>query len=276
MKVNKDIKHRDKTIRCYIISRNWDKNPEFLLVREVVQNLKTRRPELSEFKYIYDYEWEVEPGLSDKGKGDLIFTDGNNNFLVVECKNKHSQEVRQQTLKYMKLLKRIYENAKSIKGLAVTPERWDLAPNEMSYWDIELSEKEKPYYELFDDIDDPNEIKLRNKIREGYKGLGLIPNNPINSLKELEDQGLIEIHDKGTKNDTSPFYYEVWIKTFENFPKEKYYGKGQWLKKTEAKAIAYADICNQLYLPYHMKDWRIPIKHQDIKELIFKTSKKDT
>ena len=60
MKVDKNIKHRDKTIRSYIISRNWDKNPEFLLVREVVKDLRTRKPKLSEFKCVYDYEWEVE------------------------------------------------------------------------------------------------------------------------------------------------------------------------------------------------------------------------
>ncbi|TKJ23363.1 MAG: hypothetical protein CEE43_04295 [Promethearchaeota archaeon Loki_b32] len=85
--------------------------------------------------------------------------------------------------------------------MAVAPERWDLVSNEMSYWDIELSEKEIPYYEIFDDLDNPNEIKLRDKLHERYKKLGLIPKNPINSLKELEDKGLIEIHDKGTKND---------------------------------------------------------------------------
>jgi len=68
----------------------------------------------------------------------------------------------------------------------------------------------------------------------------------------------------------------VWINNLEYFPKDEYFGKGEGFKKKEAKAIAYADICNQLYLPYHMKDWHFPIKDQKTKELIFSRTKKDS
>ncbi|KKM62655.1 hypothetical protein LCGC14_1519480 [marine sediment metagenome] len=125
MRVGRDIKHRDKTIRSYVLSRNWDKNPEFLLVQKVVRDLTEKKPELSEFKFVYDYEWEVEPGRSDKGKGDLIFTDGHSNYLIVECKKKKPQEVKQQTLKFMKLCKNIIKNVQTVKGMAVTREGWD-------------------------------------------------------------------------------------------------------------------------------------------------------
>ena len=33
--------------------------------------------------YVWDYEWEVEPGNSKFGKGDLVLTDGNNDFMVL-------------------------------------------------------------------------------------------------------------------------------------------------------------------------------------------------
>ena len=46
MKVDKEIRHRDKLIRSYVLSRNWDKNPEFLLVKQVVQDLTKKKPEL--------------------------------------------------------------------------------------------------------------------------------------------------------------------------------------------------------------------------------------
>ena len=153
MKVDKNIKHRDKTIRSYIISRNWDKNPEFLLVREVILNLTTRKPKLSAFKYAYDYEWEVKTGLSHEGKGDLVFTDGKNNFLIVECKNKTSQEVMTQTLGYMKKFEEIQGDAKKTMGMAVSKERWDLVSDEEPYWDLDIKEKDRHYYEFFDDLD---------------------------------------------------------------------------------------------------------------------------
>jgi len=270
MKVDKEIKRRDKTIRSYILSRTWDKNPEFLLIRKVVQDLTKKKPELSKFKFVYDYEWEVESGLSNKGKGDLIFTDGNNGFLIVECKNKNPQEVRQQTLKYMKLFEEIQRDIELIIGVAVYKEGWDLFSHGSSYWDIDISEKERTYYELFNDLKNPDEIRLRNKFQELYKDLGLIPNNPINTLKELEDKGFIEIIYKAPEKITSPFNCEVWVKSLKFFPKKNYYGKGAGLKKKEAKAIAFAEICNQLFLPYHMKDLHIPIREQQMKDLLFK------
>jgi len=268
MKVDKKIRHRDKTIRSYILSRNWDNNPEFLIAREVVQDLTKKMPELRKFKFVFDYEWEVEPGLSNKGKGDLIFTDGDNNFLIVECKFRNSKEVRQQTLKYMKLFKVIQNDVKLIMGLAVTKEGWDLVSDDLNYWVLDISEKKRNYYKLFDDLDCEDDIKLRDMFQEYYKELGLSPKNPINALKELEDLNLIEIYYKGSEDNTSPFDCEVWIKVLDFFPEEKYYGKGNGLKKKEAKAFAYADICNQLFLPYHIKDLHIPINNPEIKKLL--------
>ncbi len=89
-----ELVHRDLVIRNFINGKDWDQNPEFLLVKDVINDLGNRRPELINYKYIYDYEWEVKQGETHKGKGDLIFTDGNENYLIVECKNKDSQNVK--------------------------------------------------------------------------------------------------------------------------------------------------------------------------------------
>ena len=58
-------------------------------------------------------------------KGDLIFTDGNENYLIIECKNKDSHEVRRQVLKYMKIFRNQNSEPNKIIGLAVTPKTWD-------------------------------------------------------------------------------------------------------------------------------------------------------
>ncbi len=160
----------------------------------------------------------------------------------------------------MKKFEEIQKGIQMVRGMAVTKERWDLVSNESPYWDLDIKEKDRPYYELFDDLDNPDEIKKRNKFQEIYKNLGLMPNNPINALKELEDKCFIEINYKEPEDIMPPFYSEVWIKSLKFFPKENYYGEGHGLNKKKAKAIAYVDICNQLFLPYHMKDQHIPIK----------------
>lgn len=41
---------------------------------------------LPKYPFVVEDEWEVEFGRSDAGLGDLIFTDGNGNFAVVEIK----------------------------------------------------------------------------------------------------------------------------------------------------------------------------------------------
>lgn len=207
-KADKEIIHGDKTIRSYILARTWEKNPEFLLVRQVVKNLTKKKLELRKFKYLYDYEWEVEPGLTNKGKGDLIFTDGKSSFLIVECKTKNSGEVRQQTLKYMKLFEEIQRDIKEIIGMAINKEGWDLTSQESSYWDIDISEKDRPYYELFDGLENPEKVRLRDKFQEFYKELGYTPNNPINALKELEDKRVITLNYEEQEKITSPFKYD--------------------------------------------------------------------
>lgn len=74
---------RDRVLRAYIGGRDWDANPEFRLIRALV---KDGDPLLEGFPFLFDYEWEVEPGRSNGGRGDLIFTDGDGAFAIVEVK----------------------------------------------------------------------------------------------------------------------------------------------------------------------------------------------
>ena len=80
-----EIKNRNKTIRDYITGRTWDKNSEFLLIRQIV-NGEIIQNYLENYPYIYDYEWEVIDGYTNYGKGDMVFTDAHGNFLIIECK----------------------------------------------------------------------------------------------------------------------------------------------------------------------------------------------
>lgn len=107
-----EIEYRDQVIRTYIKNRNWDKNNEFLLKQKLLLNSDQLLPK---YPFVVEDEWEVEFGRSDSGLGDLIFTDGNGNFAVVEIKyidklnsgdtasnrrTKKRQKVREQSVKY--------------------------------------------------------------------------------------------------------------------------------------------------------------------------------
>jgi len=70
------------------IIRNISNRPcsdENLLTAFFVRYQK-KIPPINKYPYIFRYEYEVNPGYSNHGKGDLIFTDGKNNFCIVEIK----------------------------------------------------------------------------------------------------------------------------------------------------------------------------------------------
>lgn len=126
-----EIKYRDQVIRSYINNRNWDKNNEFLLKRKLILNSLQLLPK---YPFVVEDEWEVEFGRSDSGLGDLIFTDGNGNFAVVEIKyidklnsgdtvsnrrTKKRQKVREQSIKYTDIYSK-NNFVKSIKAFIFT------------------------------------------------------------------------------------------------------------------------------------------------------------
>ena len=130
------IKHKDKIIRNYILGRNWDKNNEFLIAQQIIKGKKIKNY-LKKFPYVYDYEWEVVHGHNNYGKGDLVFTDGKGNFLIVECKyidlsdtgstartkrRKKRRYIEEQITRYIDAFKRKNRETKKVSGLGVTNE----------------------------------------------------------------------------------------------------------------------------------------------------------
>lgn len=57
--------------------------PEFDLKRSLVQRSVELLPD---FPYCIDDEWEVVPGKANMGRGDLVFSDGQLRYAVVEVK----------------------------------------------------------------------------------------------------------------------------------------------------------------------------------------------
>ena len=79
----REIEHRDQVLRTYFKGRDWDQNGEYQLKRQLVLNSDGLLPH---YPYVIEDEWEVEAGRADKGRGDLVFTDGAGCFAVVEVK----------------------------------------------------------------------------------------------------------------------------------------------------------------------------------------------
>ncbi len=132
--MERDYIYRDKVLREYITNRDWDTNPEFQLVRQVVNGQITHEL-LKLHPYLYDYEWEMVEGRTDLGKGDLLLTNGRDSFLIVEIKfldsdsgstartrrTKKRTKVIDQTFDFMVDFQKLH-NDKKVFGLAITNE----------------------------------------------------------------------------------------------------------------------------------------------------------
>ena len=78
-----EIQHRDQVLRAYFQGRDWDKNEEYTLKRDLVLHSTELLPN---YPFLVDDEWEVEANRAQDGKGDLVFTDGEGRYAVVEVK----------------------------------------------------------------------------------------------------------------------------------------------------------------------------------------------
>ncbi|WP_104545313.1 hypothetical protein [Chroococcidiopsis sp. TS-821] len=78
-----EIEHRNHVLRRYFSGRDWDRNNKYTLKRQLVLSSHQLLPN---YPYVIEDEWEVEAGRTDKGRGDLVFTDGTGCFAVVEVK----------------------------------------------------------------------------------------------------------------------------------------------------------------------------------------------
>ena len=159
-------KNRDNVIYSYLRDRSWDSDPEFLLMREasIIQHKDEKKFKikkdskhlilydvndeptgyvgkmLTKFPFTYEHEWFVYKNYANMGKGDIIMTDGKNNYLVVEFKyidprsagktqrvkrTKKRREVKDQAKFYMDAFKKLHPNAK-VFGMAYTNEEINL------------------------------------------------------------------------------------------------------------------------------------------------------
>lgn len=266
-----EIIHRNNTIRNYIRNRTWDNHPkgkiiEFNLVRDVEKNLSIRKPGLSKYQYIYDYEWDIVPGESHKGKGDLIFTNKMDSFLIVECKTKDSNFVRNQVRDRIEQFKKNnfqFENY-LICGLAVSPQSWDYL-NEIGEWEFEIDEKDENYLQLYTNLElEQKETKIKNKYQKTYKDLGYKPKDPISALNELiQAEILAGDLSKHPKGNHPPFLVKLKFKLLKIFPEKIILGAGENLNFTIAKGLAAINICEKIYLSYNLKSWDIPVDKID-------------
>ena len=139
---------RDDILRPYFKKHDWYVSAEFHLVRTLVMKppsiciLFTKK-----YPFIFDYEWPIEDGF-----GDLIYTDGCDNFLIVEVKSMatgtgHTQRVknhekrkegREQAIKYTRLWHNKNPQVKKTVGVFVTD-----AKSEDGEWQVEKMERLK-------------------------------------------------------------------------------------------------------------------------------------
>lgn len=78
-----EAQRRDRIWRNFFAGVDWDRGEEFALTRQLVLDENNA---LAPWPYLVDWEWEVVPGASNLGRGDLLFTDGEREYAVVEVK----------------------------------------------------------------------------------------------------------------------------------------------------------------------------------------------
>ncbi len=130
-------RRRDEVLRAYFKGRDWDGPGEFTLKRDFVRQSIELLPELP---YLIDDEWEVVPGHTQAGRGDLVLTDGCGTFAAVEVKlidggafggsaknagrarTKKRKKVVEQALNYAAVLRRRFPAAVEVQAYTWTNE----------------------------------------------------------------------------------------------------------------------------------------------------------
>lgn len=92
-----------------------------------VQFILRGAPLLPEYPYLVGWEWEVVPGFSQYGRGDLLFTDGAGRYVVVEVKsivtgnrNRKRNSVEEQAERYAELVSTVDPHAESVESFVFT------------------------------------------------------------------------------------------------------------------------------------------------------------
>jgi hypothetical protein len=107
---------KDQKLRELISNDHSEIHTKPQLIKEFVQDSFNLLPQ---FPYLFLYDWDVIPGHSQHGKGDLVFADGKGNFAIVQVKyldfsntgstgssrrTKHRQNLKKQTRRYTEAL----------------------------------------------------------------------------------------------------------------------------------------------------------------------------
>ena len=132
----KEIKLRNRSLRMIFRPKmpRSDIYSESQLMAFVITNSKEITI-LKEYPYLFAFEYMVQPPFSQFGRGDLIFTNGNNQFLIVELKyltrnsgrtsqtsrRRHRRKVEEQALRYGRCFKKEHPEC-NIAALAITNE----------------------------------------------------------------------------------------------------------------------------------------------------------
>lgn len=110
-----DIQRNDKKHRRKI--RNKSNRPctdEALLTAFFVKYQKKISP-INNYTYIFKSDYEVHPGYTNLGKGDLIFTDGKNNFCIAEIKYLTEKSGRNYCVKRTQYRKKVSQQERFYK-----------------------------------------------------------------------------------------------------------------------------------------------------------------
>ena len=80
-------KNNDSMLRRLIRVKTLRPSPNETLLLAFSLEHQQQIPIFSDFPFVVDYEYELKQGLMNHGKGDLILTNGNKKYLVVEAKH---------------------------------------------------------------------------------------------------------------------------------------------------------------------------------------------
>ena len=74
---------RDKVLRNYLTQCDWSNDPEFNIIRHLLNTDNY----IKKYPLFYDYQYIVPLEDGTVYEGDCLFTDGNNNFMALEVKS---------------------------------------------------------------------------------------------------------------------------------------------------------------------------------------------
>lgn len=127
---------------------------EKLLIAFCIKN-QSEIHSIAKYSYIMEYEYLIEPARPDKGRGDLLLSDGKSNLLVVEVKylpygnksdrskrSKARKTVKEQTQRYCALIREKHPNSK-VDSIALTNDLLKNTPGLVERFNVFMEKKKR-------------------------------------------------------------------------------------------------------------------------------------